>query len=327
MSRMYRLVAGTLAAGAMATVCLSAAPLLADPWPQRTVRLIVPLGPGNAPDITARVFAERLAERWKQPVIVENRPGADGATGVAAFVNTQDDHALLFSISGPITTLPVVQEKSPYDPARDLVPIGSVADSFISIASSSSTKISSLADLVTIAKAQPGKLNYNAGAGALPYLFAGFMKNAGIDMVLVPYRETNAAVTDLAEGRLQIIVSAMATLRAQVDAGKIRQLAVTNTMRPPHAPNIPTALEAGFPDLTYEGLLGLFGARDLPAHRRSQIAADISAIAADPAVAKRLSAIGLIARSSSPDEFSASLAAERAKMAEIMRLLGHPMKP
>jgi tripartite-type tricarboxylate transporter receptor subunit TctC len=155
-------------------------------------------------------------------------------------------------------------------------------------------------------------------------LFAGFMKNAGIDMVLVPYRETNVAVTDLAEGRLQIIVSAMATLRAQVDAGKIRQLAVTNKMRPPHAPNIPTALEAGFPDLTYEGLLGLFGARDLPAQRRSQIAADISAIAADPAVAKRLSAIGLIARSSSPDEFSASLAAERAKMAEIMRLLGHP---
>ena len=122
----------------------------------------MPVGPGTAPDITARLFAERLAERWKQPVIVENRPGADGIIGVTAFINMRDDHALLFSFSGPITTLPLVHEKSPYDPARDLVPIASAADSFVSVATSASLKIDSLANLVTLARAQPGKLNYHA---------------------------------------------------------------------------------------------------------------------------------------------------------------------
>jgi tripartite-type tricarboxylate transporter receptor subunit TctC len=126
----------TLTLSAVAVFSLPVTPLLADVWPQRTVRLIVPLGSGNAPDITARVFAERLAERWKQPVIVENRPGADGVTGVAAFINTGDDHTLLFSISGPITTPRTDKEKPPYDPARDLIPIASTADSFIAVASS-----------------------------------------------------------------------------------------------------------------------------------------------------------------------------------------------
>jgi tripartite-type tricarboxylate transporter receptor subunit TctC len=150
-------------------------------------------------------------------------------------------------------------------------------------------------------------------------LFAGFLKNAGLNMVLVPYRETNSAVTDLAEGRLQIVLGSMATMRAQVEAGKVRHLAVTNKTRAPVAPSVPTAAEAGYPDLTYEGLLGLFGGRDLPTERRDRIAGDLQVVATDPAVSSRLAAIGLVARFSGPTEFSASLAAERSKMEAIVK--------
>jgi len=313
----------SLAAGAVGALGLTATPSLSQPWPQRTVHLILPLGAGGMPDAAARLFAERLAEHWKQPVIVENRPGADGLIGVTAFINLRGDHAMLFSISGPITTLPLVHEKSPYDPARDLVPIASAADSFVAIAASASSNIGSLEELVTRARVQPGKLNYYAGAGALPYLFAGFFKSAGLDLVLVPYRESSPALSDLGEGRLHVAVSSMASLRAPADTGKVRYLAVTNKTRAPIAPAVPTAAEAGYPELAYDGLLGLFGSRDISTERRDRIAADLRVIAAEPAVANRLAALGMVARFSGPAEYSASLAKERAKMETIVKSIGH----
>ena len=312
----------TAAMSAVATFALFITPCVAKSWPQRTVRLIVPVGAGAAPDIVARLFAERLAERWKQPVIVENRPGADGVTGVTAFVNMRDDHALLFAFSGPITALPLLQEKPRYDPGRDLVPIVSAADSFVSVATSTSTKIGSLADLVTLTRAQPRKLNYNASAGALPFLFAGFLNGAKLEMVLVPYRELSLAVNDLAEGHLQVMLTSMAALRGAVQAGKVRYLAVTNKIRAPIAPDIPTAAEAGYSDLTYEGLFGFFGPRDISAERRDRVADDVRSVTADPAIARRLAAVGLVARVSGPAQFSAALAEERARMERIARQIG-----
>jgi tripartite-type tricarboxylate transporter receptor subunit TctC len=295
----------------------------ADSWPQRPVRLIVPVGAGTAPDIVARLFAARLAGRWKQPVIVDNRPGADGVVGVAAFVSSRDDHALLFSFSGAMTILPLVQEKPRYNPSRDLVPIVSAADSFVSVAAAISTKINSLAELVANARAHPRKLSYNSSAGALPYLFSGFLKAVQVDMVLVPYRELNLAVNDLAEGRLQIMISSMAAIRSAVQTGKVRYLAVTNKVRAPVAPNVPTAAEAGYPGLTYEGLLGFYGARDIPVERQDRIVAAVRELAADPVIANRLTTVGMVARVNGPAEFSTALAEERARMEGIVKLIGN----
>src|SRR5262245_24581733 len=113
---------------------LASKPLQAQPWPQRGVRLIVPTGAGSSVDVGARLFAERLAKRWNQPVVVENRPGGEGVVGVSAFVNMRDDHALLVSFAGPMSVLPVTQDKLPYDPVRDLVPISSVSNNFATVA-------------------------------------------------------------------------------------------------------------------------------------------------------------------------------------------------
>src|SRR5262245_57204326 len=164
----------------------------AEQWPQRAVRLIVPFGAGSGPDFAGRLFADRLSERWKQPVVVENRPGADGLIGTAAFVNLRDDHVLLFSAAAPLSVLPVLQEKLPYDPARDVMPISAAADTFGAVAVSASLPVGSLAELVTLARSRRGQLNYHALAGAFPILFAGFSKSADIDMAYISYRETTA---------------------------------------------------------------------------------------------------------------------------------------
>jgi tripartite-type tricarboxylate transporter receptor subunit TctC len=272
---------GSWATGLLIGLALTA-PASADAWPQRAVRLIVPAGPGSSVDVGARLFAGRLAERWKHPVIIENRPGAEGIVGVNSFVNMHDDHALLVSFAGPISVLPVTQEKLPYDPARDLVPISSNTDNFATIAASASLKVGSLAELVTLARSQPGKLNYHAAPGAFPILFAGFMKSVDLDMVPVSYRESILSTQDLVEGRIQIVMTSLTNVLPQAQAGKVRLLAVTNKVRSPLAPDVVTANEAGYSDLSFEAFSGFFGARDIAPALRDRIAADVRAVAPTP---------------------------------------------
>jgi tripartite-type tricarboxylate transporter receptor subunit TctC len=294
---------------------------VAEPWPQRAVRVIVPLGSGSAPDDAARLYAERLAARWKRPAIVENRPGAEGLIGVTAFAGMRDNHVLLFSPAAPISVFPFTQERLTYDPARDFVPISSAIDTFGSIAVSSSLKVTSLAELVTLARARPGKLNWSSGGGAFPTLLAGFAKTAGLDVVEVPYREQNLAIQDLAEGRIQILATTLTPLLPSAQAGKIRLLAVTNKRRAPIAPEVPTASETGHAELEFEGLVGFFGWRDMPAALRDRISADIRAVAADPVVAERLAAAGQIVRGSTSAEFADAIEEQRARIETLVRLV------
>src|SRR5262249_34701580 len=149
------------------------------------------------------------------------------------------------------------------DPAHDVVPISSAADTFGAIAVSISLKAGSLADLVTLVRSRPAALNYHAVAGAFPILFAGFAKAASIDMAYVSYRETNTAVLDLAEGRIQAILGTLPPLLPQMNSEKIRLLAITNKTRAPIVPTIPTVAESGYPALEYESIAGFFGPRDM----------------------------------------------------------------
>ena len=312
----------TVALGVASAFAFLTTPSLAADWPQRTVRLIVPVGAGTAPDIAARLFAERLAERWKQPVVVENRPGADGIVGVGAFAGMRDEYALLFSFAAPISVYPAVHGKLPYDPDHDVVPIASATDTFAAITASQSIKAGSLAEFVAEARAQPGKFNCFSASGAFPYLFTGFAKSAGLDIVQVSYREQNVAVQDLADGRIQCMLSAITAVLPAVQAGKNRLLAVTNRRRAPMAAEVPTVIEAGYPELAFEGLLGFFGPRGMSSELRDRISADIQIVAADPSIATRLAAVGQIARGSAPSEFAADIEVQRAKIASIARAIG-----
>jgi len=251
-------------------------------WPQRNVRFIVPLGPGSGSDIGARLFADRLAPRWGKPVVVENRPGGDGIVAITAFVSAHDDHTLLFSPAATFTAHPFLHDKLPYEQA-DLLPISRVSNTLVVLVAPVSLKVGSLAELVTLSRAQPGKLNWATATGISDFLFASFLKNANLDMSKVPYRDTVQPSTDVAEGRIQFYWGALAIVRPHVQAGKARLLAVSNSVRIPDEPAVSTVREAGFPALAYDGLVGLFGPRDMADDIRERIAADIREVAGDPA--------------------------------------------
>ena len=313
-----------------ALAALRAAPAPAQTsqaWPQRSVRLILPLGPGSATDVTARLYAERLSERWGKPVVVENRPGPDALVAVSGFIGARDEHTLLFSFGGPVTINPVVHEKLPYDPERDLVPIVSASDSFIAVAATTALNIDSVAALVQRAKAEPGKLNWAATAGLPQFGFAGFAKGAGLDMVQVSYRDFAPALQDLREGRISVVATGLVPLLPLRQAGKARIVAVTNRTRSPAAPDIPTATEAGYPDLGVDGFQGFFGWRDMPDALRDRIAADVRAVAADPALAERLNAIGQAVRVGTTQDFVAMITAQRGKIARIAKAIGLKPQP
>src|SRR3954468_8098393 len=309
---------------ALAALIFSAAPSYGQSWPQRAVRMIVPLAPGGSPDVAARVFAQQLAARWKKPVIVENVAGADGLVGTAAFAAAQDDHLLLFSPAAPITVYPFIQQKLSYDPMRDMLPISSAVDTFGAISVPAALPAGTLAELVEYVHARPGKLNWATGGGAFPILISGFMKLAALDMTQVPYRDQNLGIQDLVEGRIQLFATAMTALLPLEQAGKIRILAITNNERSPLWPAIPTVGASGYPDLAFEGLIGVFAPRGTPLDLRQRISADIRGISADEAVAKRLAATGQIARGSEPAQFAAAIEEQRSRMSAIVRLIGKP---
>jgi tripartite-type tricarboxylate transporter receptor subunit TctC len=306
----------------LTALTLSMVPAAAELWPQRPVRIIVPIAPGSSPDVAARVFAQHLATRWGSTVVVENRPGADGVAGTTAFAIAHDDHALLFTGAAPISVYPLIQEKLPYDPARDVLPVSIAVETFGTISVAASLPIKSLSDFIGFARSRPGQLNWATGGGAFPILMAGFNKSAELGMSHVPYRDQNLALQDLAEGRIHVFATAMTAVLPFVQAGRIRVLAVTNNRRSGMWPDIPTITEAGFPDIAFDGLLGVFASRDTPHDRRERIAADIQAIAADEAVKRRLEANGQIIRGSTPAEFSAAIEDQQAKLSAIVRVVG-----
>jgi tripartite-type tricarboxylate transporter receptor subunit TctC len=308
-------------AAILAALTLTATPALSQPWPQRAVRFILPLGPGSGTDIAARLFAERLAQRWGQPVVVENRPGGDSFVAIAAFLGANDDHTMLFAGMGTFTAHPYLHDKLPYD-MRDIVPVAGASNIVVAMAAPASLNIATMAELVALARAQPGKLNAATVPGITDFIFSGFLKDAGIAITRVPYRDITLALGDLAESRLQLMSASLTIVQPQVESGRVKLVAVTSRTRVPIAPAIPTVAEAGYPILELEGLIGLYGARTMPRELRERIAADVRAVAADPAIAARLAPLGQVVNATTPDEYAAAIEEQRAKVAAIAKLLG-----
>ena len=257
--------------------------VVAGGWPHRTVKIIAPLPAGGATDLAARLFAEGLSQRWGQSVIVENRPGADGIAGVTSFVNARDDHTLLFSFAGPISINPLIHDQLPYDPVRDLVPVAAAIDNFFAIAVSAQTGVQSIDKFITTAQESPERFNWAATAGLPQYIFLALQQRNGLKLTQVPYREVALALQDLAENRIQVLVTAPTILLPAVAGGKARLLMITNRQRSPVAPEVPTAIEAGFPELTFEGTVGFFGGRDMAAHLRRGLPSTLLPTAANNA--------------------------------------------
>ena len=323
MSKWHSVVAAlaALASLVLSTPALTQPSESHSPWPQRAVRFIIGLGPGSAQDLAARLFGDQLAKRWGQPVVIENKPGADGINAINAFISAHDVHTLLFAASGTFTAHPTQYAKLPYDPT-ELVPVARVSSTIIAVAVPVALNVNTLDELVALARKEPGKLNLAPTPGTTEITFDNFLKTAGITMTKIPYGDITKALTDLSENRVQVLVAGVAIAKSQVEAGKVKFLAVTNLKRASWMPDLPTAIEAGYPSLALDGLIGLFGPKTLPRSVAERIADDVQAVATDPAIAPRLAAAGQQLDPGGTAEFTAAVEAQRASIAATAKALG-----
>jgi tripartite-type tricarboxylate transporter receptor subunit TctC len=291
-------------------------------YPTHTVRLILPFNPGSATDTTARLFADRLTARWGKPVIVENRPGGDGLVAMKVFVDAHDDHTLFFGPAAAFLVHLYDQEAPPYSLA-DIAPVAGVYVTVLAVTVPTALNVNTMSDLVALARAEPGKLNVAAATGNSDFLIFGFMKDMGLQVARVPYRDIMQAPGDLSESRIQVLSSSFAAVQSMLQTGRIKVLLVTSRKRAQTAPDIPTAAEAGFPQLTMETAGGLYGPKEMPEAERESIAADFRDIAEhDPVIEKRLIDTGQIMTLLRPAEFAANIKEQNDQLAAIAKTLG-----
>lgn len=302
---------------ATAAFALSWRPAAAQSWPQRPVHFILPLSPGSAVDINARLLAGKLAEIWGQPIVVENKPGGDTMVAIGAFTRANDDHTLYYAPSGSFIMHPFIYEKLPYNAETDLLPIVRVSKTIVGVFAPSGARETSLAEMVASARARPGQLNWTGSNNIADFVFQGFLQTSGLDMTHVPYRDLMLGLADVAEGRVQIGVMGLATARPMIDAGKVKVLAVVTHERAPSMPEMPTVTELGFPGLTIDGLVGVFGPKGMPMALREKIAADIGKVVASPEITKQLVDSGQIVDVGGPAAFAAAIAEQRVIAADI----------
>jgi tripartite-type tricarboxylate transporter receptor subunit TctC len=309
----------------LATLIAGRGLAIAGSWPDSTVRIVVPSAPGSSVDVAARLLVDRLAATWHQPVVIDNRPGADGILAAQALLQASDGRTLLFSFPGVVTVVQLLHAQLSYDPANDLVPIASVADDVLVIAVNASIPVGSLDELVHHAAERPGELNWTAAPGA-PYLtFAEFAKRGSMIMTHVPYRSPVLALPDLVSNRVQIAVTPVGGALALAQEQKIRMLAVTARERSPAVPDVVTVAEAGHTELTIEAPVGLFGPKTMSPELREQIAASVRALAHDQEIIQKLERLGMIVHSSTPSEYAATLARQRADWAALAQ--SHGIQP
>jgi tripartite-type tricarboxylate transporter receptor subunit TctC len=301
-------------------VVLLAPPAEAQNWPTRAVKFIVPFGPGAGADIGARLFAEKLQAKWGQPVVVENRPGGDGIIAIQTYLGANDDHVLMFGPSGGFVVHPFTYTKLPYNQA-DLIPIARVSNTILAVAVKSDAPYNDIKGFTEAARAAPGTFNSGLVQGITELTFWGYQHHEKLQITQVPYRDVNLAPVDLGEGRIQVVMSALAIVQPQWRAGRIKLIAVTNKNRVKAAPDVPTAREQGYPSLEVEGMAGLFGIKSMPEQLKEKIAADVRDVTADGSISDRLEATGQIVNIGGPKEFAASIAEQSANVAAVVKAI------
>jgi len=307
----------------MLAACLALLPglALAQPYPAKAVRLIVPFPAGGATDVVARLLAQKLSEAWAQAVVVENRTGAGGNIGAEAAAHSPPDGYTLFMTSGSIVTAnPHMYKSLPYDPAKDLVAITNVATGPQVIAVGASQPAKDLKEFIAYAKANPGKVNLgSAGIGTQTHLAAeNFAYAAGIDLTHVPYKGEGPAMTDLMGGQIQVVTPNLGAAIGLVQQGKIRALAVTSPHRNPQLPDVPTVAET-IPGFENAGWFGLMAPAGTPREVIDRVQKDSAKILLSDEFRAKLALQGMVPVANTPGEFAAAIRDESARWAKVIK--------
>ena len=297
----------------------------AQGWPTKPVHILVSSGAGGTADILARMIGERLAPMLGQPVIVENRPGAGGHLGAGLVARAQPDgYTLLMSGSPTHSVGPHLFKRLSYEPMRDVPPVAMVAIAPNLLVTKSSLPVKSLADLVALAREKPGQLTYSsAGNGTSGHLAAELLKStAKLDMRHVPYKSGPEAVTGVLSGDVDFIFFTVPAVLPQVEAGKLRALAITSAARSALVPDVPTVAEAGYPGFEVLGWYALFAPRETPKPVVAKLSADIEKIVGSPDIRDKMLQLGAEPRYLSPEHVAAFVAVELPKWGQLIRELG-----
>ncbi len=295
---------------------------LAQAYPAKPVRLIVPYATGGGTDILARLFAQKLGEAWNQSVVVENKPGADGIIGSEQVAQSPPDgHTLMLVVAAHVIN-PSVKAKVPFDVIKDFTPVTLVAQSPWVVVVNPAVPANSIKELVALAKAQPGKLSFGSSEPSSRLAGEQFKALAGVDLLHVPYKGGSQIMTDMLGGHIQVGFTSVLTVLQHYKSGKLRVLAVSGGVRSPSMPDIPTVGEAGLAGYDPTAWYGMYASPGTPKEVVAKIQREIARIAQLPEVRERLLQLGALPVASTPEEFAAFTRAEHAKFAKLVATAG-----
>jgi tripartite-type tricarboxylate transporter receptor subunit TctC len=315
-SKCFALVAGA------AFLTFSNTPAIGQSWPAKPIRMIVGYAAGGGTDAAARGIAPRLSEVLGQPVVVENRPGANGVVGAELVASAAPDgHTLYMGAAGTMVIAPHLTAKLPFDTFKSFVPVSLAANSPFIVSLAPGVPANSIAELIELARKQPGRIIVgSSGNGGAPHLATELFKAmARVDLVHVPYKGLAPAITDLMGGQIQVVFADVGLVRSQVASGKLKGLAITSLQRASDLPNLPTVAESGLPGFEAGTWYGVFAPAGTPSEVVDRLASELSRVLSSEAVRLDFTQKGMLAAPTSPQEFSRMVRSEFEKWGKLIR--------
>lgn len=324
MKRLEKLSRATCAAAAAIVLAVSGKPAQAEAFPEREVRIIVGYNPGSTTDLIARTIAQELSDRWGQPVIVDNRPGASGLSGAEALVHSEaDGYTYLFDGPPPFLTNGLLRNRLPYDPA-DIQPVVAVTRAYVHYTVAGNVPADTMEEFESLVRTNPGLYTYGASNGSSQNLnIEGWKKRVGLDLIFVPYTGSGAAITDMLGGRLSLAGLGANAVVEHTKSGALKVLGVSTPERLESLPDVPTLDEQGFSELNIVSFLGIGTVAGSPAENIAEFARAITEIVNDPEFQQAsMVPYGFYPAGGTPEEFVEFLATEHDRYAELVRLSG-----
>lgn len=291
-------------------------------YPARPIRLICPSAPGGTTDLSARLVAQKLTEAWGKQVVVDNRPGSGGGLGTElAAQAAPDGYTLLLGTITSHAINPALNKHLNFDPMKDFAPISLVVSSPQLLAVNPSLPVRSVKELVALAKAKPGQINYgSAGSGNSSHLVVELFRNAaGINLLHVPYKGSGPAISGVLSNEVQMIITGVVALSPALRSGRLRGIAVTSAKRSPAYPNLPTFMESGIPNFDVSSWFGVFAPAHTPKAIISKLNGEIVRMLKDPDIQKRLTDSGADPASNTPEQFAAFVSSELARWDNVVK--------
>ena len=311
--------------GVALVLLVAAGSAMAQPYPAKPVKLIVPFPPGGNTDIVGRLIAQKLSGGLGQQFYVENRGGAGGTIGAeAAAKSPPDGYTLFFGTTGTLASAPAMQSALRYDPVKGFAPISTLANAPVVVLVRGDLPVNSLRELIDLAKAKPGQLKYgSAGTGHFVHLAGEMFEGAaGVDLFHVPFKGVAAALIDVLGGRIELMFDAAAQYEPHLKSGKLRALAVAHPKRLARLPDVPTTVEAGLPNYELASWFGLLAPVGTPADIVQRVNAEVLKALATPEATATLQKLGLEAGGSSPQQYAAMIVQDAARWRQVVKAAG-----